>query len=529
MQSLHKLLPLLLLSFFAFDHTLLVHATTANRTPPSPTSTTETPSSNPILPGDHPDPTIIRVGHTYWTTSTSGDWAPEFPLFRSNDLRHWTAAGAIFPQTPTWATGSFWAPELVYDHSRIVVYYVGRKRNGPLCVAAATASRPEGPYTDHGPLVCQPDGSIDPSMARDENGHPFLIWKEDGNSIHQPTPIWAQPLTSDLLHVTGSKTQLLVNDPSTWEGGVVEAPFILRHANRFYLFYAGNACCGVACRYAEGVARADHLLGPWTKDPSNPIIRPNAAWKCPGHGTAVETPSGNDYFIYHAYPAAGTVYLGRESVLDPIVWTKNGWPTINNGNGPSDGGAVQEHPLTPTFVDDFHELQLNAAWQWPVGLTPQWKLNHGTLTIDSSASPEDTATFLAHSLLGPSYTATVATEENGGLGIIGGAHSQLTLSRHGTHLELWRLMGTTRQSLWHTDDIGATPKLWLRATSSSLSETSFSYSTDQKHWLQAGPPLSVKDLLPWDQGLRIGLVAAGPTGTHASFTHFTLADVNRPR
>src|ERR1700677_77096 len=104
--------------------------------------------SNPILPGDHPDPTIVRIGNTYWTASTSGDWAPEFPLYRSTDLHTWTAAGAIFPQTPAWASGSFWAPELVFDRARVLVYYVARKRDGPLCVAVATARYAEGPYTD---------------------------------------------------------------------------------------------------------------------------------------------------------------------------------------------------------------------------------------------------------------------------------------------------------------------------------------------------------------------------------------------
>jgi len=82
----------------------------------------QTTPLNPIIPGDHPDPTIIRVGNSYWTASTSGDWAPEFPLYRSGDLRHWTATGAIFPQAPDWASGSFWAPELVNDHGRILVY-----------------------------------------------------------------------------------------------------------------------------------------------------------------------------------------------------------------------------------------------------------------------------------------------------------------------------------------------------------------------------------------------------------------------
>jgi len=154
--------------------------------------------SNPILPGDHPDPTIIRVGKTYWTTSTSGDWAPEFALYRSTDLHHWTAAGAVFPHTPAWAQGSFWAPELVSDGGRVLVYYVARKRGGPLCVAVATAANPAGPYEDHGPILCEADGSIDPAFVRDEMGKPFLIWKEDGNSQGKPTPIWAQPLTGGL-------------------------------------------------------------------------------------------------------------------------------------------------------------------------------------------------------------------------------------------------------------------------------------------------------------------------------------------
>jgi xylan 1,4-beta-xylosidase len=473
------------------------------------------PSTNPIVPGDHPDPTIIRVGNSYWTASTSGDWAPEFPLLRSNDLRRWTAAGAIFPQSPSWASGSFWAPELVNDGGHILVYYVGRKLGGPLCVAVATADRPEGPYVDHGPLVCQTDGSIDPAMARDEKGHPFLIWKEDGNSIGRPTPIWAQPLADDLIHLTGEPTQLIVNDPATWEGGVVEAPYIMRHDGHFYLFYAGNACCGSACRYAEGVARAGHLLGPWTKDPANPIIRPNSNWKCPGHGTAVETASGKDYFIYHAYPAAGMVYLGRESVLDRITWS-DGWPIINGGAGPS-GGTADPNAKQPTFTDNFSGRSLDAEWQWPVRRVPRSQVVQGVLTLE--ASNDNRPIFVAHSLVAPNYTATVGVEGTGGLGIIGGSHGMVVLSQHGDHIELWRLSDAGRQTLWQSE-IPHAPIVWLRATSANLADTSFSYSLDRKHWTQAGPALSVTELLPWDQGLRVGLVNADAPPAH--FTRFSL-------
>ena len=489
--------------------------------PPGHGVCARTTPSNPIVPGDHPDPTIIRVGHSYWTASTSGDWAPEFPLYRSTDLRHWVAAGAIFPRPPAWASGSFWAPELVDDHGHILVYYVGRKRAGPLCVAVATAEQPEGPYTDHGPLICQSDGSIDPAMARDEQGLPFLIWKEDDNSIGKPTAIWAQPLTDDLIHLTGTPTQLIVNDPSSWEGGVVEAPYIMRHGRRFYLFYAGNACCGATCRYAEGVARADHLLGPWTKYPANPIIRPNSNWKCPGHGTAVETPSGQDYFLYHAYPAAGTVYLGRESVLDRITWSNDGWPIINGGAGPS-RGATTFKTSQPALTDNFNQARLNAGWQWPVHRDPQWRLGHGTLTLEPSA--DSTPIFIARSLVVPMYTAVVGVRDTGGLGVIGGSHSQIVLNRNRDHLELWQLSDRGRQVLWRSD-IPHTSTVWLCAISARLSKTSFSYSLDHTHWISAGPVLSVTELLPWDQGLRVGLVNAEASPAH--FTQFSLrADEN---
>ena len=479
----------------------------------------------PIIPGDHPDPTIVRIGATYWTTNTSGDWAPVFVLYRSSDLFHWQPTGSIFPVAPTWAEGSFWAPELVADQGRVLVYYVGRKRGGPLCVAVATAARPEGSFTDHGPIVCEPDGSIDPSFIRDESGKPYLIWKEDGNSIRKPTPIWAQPLTSDLLRLTGGKTQLIVNEPASWEGGVVEGPFIQRHDGRFYLFYAGNACCGVKCNYAEGVARADQLLGPWQKDPANPIIRPNETWKCPGHGTAVEDPQARDYFLYHAYPADGTVYLGRESILDPITWNSDGWPQINSGRGPGDDGVEHRTETARySFSDDFKESALSPEWRWPVNRPASYHLDRGKLALDAST---DGPAFVVREPLGTDYEATVTVSANssaeGGIGVIGNAQSELVLGVRETRLTLWRIANAGRTVIWHTD-IPAKTDVRLRVSSDGLSKASFSYSLDRTHWIAAGPANSADGLPLWDHGFRIGLVADGVAGSKAMFSEFSLID-----
>jgi len=492
----------------------LVVAQTRHAQPATP------PQSNPIIPGDHPDPTIIRVGTTYWMTSTSGGWAPQFVIYRSPDLRRWTATGAVFPHTPAWATGDFWAPEMVADRGRVLVYYVARKRGGPLCIAAATAAAPQGPFVDHGPLLCQPDGSIDPSFVRDENGKPFLIWKEDGNSIGKPTPIYAQPLTDDLLHLTGEKTQLITNDPGTWEGGVVEAPYVLRHGGRFYLLYAGNACCGLQCNYAEGVARADHLFGPWEKDPANPFIRANGNWKCPGHGTAVQTSHHEDYFLYHAYPVNGTVYLGRESVLDRITWNPNGWPEVNAGRGP--GGTVAS-PTPVAFSDEFSSGHLDPEWRWPIGGEPDAKVSGSRLTL-TVPGPRDHV-FIARSPLSAAYTASVnvlpGASAAPALAVIGNAENECMLLLQGRHLELRRLAKDDKHVLWRSDDLPPNP-VWLRFQVDKQTRATFSYSLDRKNWISAGSPVTLVGLPPWDQGLRVGLVAVGAPGSSASFAHFLL-------
>ena len=177
--------------------------------------------SNPVLAGDYPDPSVIRVGKDFWATATSSEWGPQFPILHSRDLVNWKIIGAVFPKRPAWATGNFWAPEISEDHGRYCVYYVGRKKDGPLSVAVAIADKPEGPYTDHGPLVSQEAGSIDPMPVTDEKGERYLIWKEDGNSRKLPTILWAQQLSGDGASLAGDRKELIRND-APWEGAVVE-------------------------------------------------------------------------------------------------------------------------------------------------------------------------------------------------------------------------------------------------------------------------------------------------------------------
>jgi beta-xylosidase len=291
------------------------------------------PYSNPVMAGDFPDPTAMRIGSEYWAIATRGSGQPSPPILRSPDLVHWSMAGYLFATPPAWSTGSqLWGPWLERDGDRYLVYYSARKKYGRPCVTVGDAAAPIGPYTDHGPLVCQPRASIDPSVVRNVHGRAFLVWKENGDT--QPSSIWVQPLTTDGLQVTGTARKILMGDRTSWEGGLVEGPRIIRRHNWLYLFYSGGRCCAPdSCRYALGVARAHSIYGPWKRS-RNPILKSDKHWICPGHGALLQPPSGHWWLLYNGYRATGPPDRGREMLLELVHWSRDGWPYIKPGTRP---------------------------------------------------------------------------------------------------------------------------------------------------------------------------------------------------
>lgn len=294
---------------------------------------------NPVYSGDFPDPSVVRIGPEYWAAGTASGASRFPPILRSTDLVHWSYAGQLFDSAPAWVDGGrFWAPELARDgDAHFLAYYSAQRRNGAMCVAVAAADSPAGPWVDHGPLVCQPDGSIDPSVMRNNQGWPFLVWKEDRNAEGITTVIWIQPLARDGLSLTGVRRKILTARGRGWEGTTIEGPQLVRRKGMNYLFYSGNLCCGTNCEYAMGVARAKGLYGPYRRFRHNPILDSNDDWMCPGHGSLTQSPDGRWWMLYAAYNAVGTISPGRSLLLDPIRWTRDAWPVVNGGKGPGTG------------------------------------------------------------------------------------------------------------------------------------------------------------------------------------------------
>lgn len=297
--------------------------------PPKP------PYQNPVESFDCPDPGVLGVdapdGPDFYKVCTGGP----FPIRRSRDLVLWSDTGAVVLPNgkPAWAANGNrnWAPELHRVGDAFIVYFTTVNGANVLSIGAAHAADPLGPWSETGgPLVEHPLGVIDATYLEVE-GAPHLIYKIDGNSQGKPTPILIQPLAPDGLALADGSAgaQILVNDVNTWEGGVVEAPWIVQRDNFYYMFYSGNV---YDHRYRTGVARAASPLGPFEKLGA-PILGNNERWVGPGHGSLVAV-AGLDYFVYHAWPNAGDGTQdgakGRHVLVDRVVW-QDGWPRIHDG------------------------------------------------------------------------------------------------------------------------------------------------------------------------------------------------------
>ncbi len=286
------------------------------------------PFTNPVMAFDCPDPGVVATaGPTYFAVCTGGS----FPIRSSRSLVTWSTTGSsILPAgKPAWSANGKrnWAPEIHRVGAGFVAYFTTVDGADVLSIGAATAKDPKGPFTDIGhALVTHPDGVIDATFFEDDDGSRWLLYKIDGNAHGRPTPIFVRRLADDGISFAAGSTakQVLVNDLA-WEGGVVEAPWVVKHAGTYYVFYSGNV---YDSRYRTGVARATKLDDPSTYVKHGaPILVNNGTWEGPGHGSVVAV-GALDYFVYHAWPAGSTTQ--RQVLVDRIVW-EAGWPKIADG------------------------------------------------------------------------------------------------------------------------------------------------------------------------------------------------------
>ena len=456
----------------------------------------------PVIPGDLADPTVIRVGNTYYASGTSSEWAPHYPLFKSDDLLHWQQLGYVFPQTPAWASSSFWAPELFYLNDTYYVYYVARKKSdGMSCIGVATAKDPAKGFTDHGILLEFGKECIDPFVLQD-SGKLYMSFKAYGLET-RPIELLCCQLSADGLSVQGEPFSLLRDDA----GVGLEGQCMLKKNNYYYLFYSEGDCCGRGCTYRVNVARSAGIKGPYTKFDENPVIAANAEWKCPGHGTIVTTPQAEDYYLYHAYNTHDNVYTGRQGMLSKLIWnTTTGWPSAEAVSGPVEKG----------FKDGFLTDSLNVNWQWDFRHSqPVTTIKKGILYLSGKTTAgNNSGTALTVRPYNGNYEISTAVVNSNaslkGLVVYGDASQAAGIGVKKDSVEVWQVKDSTKTVL---EAKAIKPGVtYLKIVVEDGYKFKFYAGSDAGNWseITTGDAFYNADFLPpWDRSPRPGLLQQG--------------------
>ena len=278
---------------------------------------------NPILGGDYPDPSVLNVGDSVWYMTTSSfTYAPGLLIWKSYDLINWEP---VCNALNTYI-GSVFAPDLIEYKDTFYIYFpvlntdpeLGKRGFSNYVVKAAT---PEGPWSNPINLNI---GKIDPGHVVDDEGQRWL-YLSDGHLIK---------LSDDGTSVIGEMQKVYDGweYPEDWvvEGFCLESPKLLKQNGYYYLTSAQGGTAGPPTSHMVVSARSTSVHGPWEHSPYNPIIRTHDAkdkWLSRGHGTIFKGPEDKWYCMYHGYQN-GFYSLGRQTLLEPIEWTEDGWKAL---------------------------------------------------------------------------------------------------------------------------------------------------------------------------------------------------------
>ena len=290
--------------------------------------------TNPVYDRDFPDPHVILVGDSYYAYSTNVH-PSNIPAITTTDLVHWESLGDVMPALPKWAMLNFshvWAPGVIQIEDTFVMYYVARNKEvDKQCIGVSVSDAPEGPFTDPNEkaFICQGDlgGSIDAYPFRDDDGKLYLYWKNDGNCCGLEVALWVQELGPDGMTLVGEPVKLIVRD-QPWERPLIENPAMVKHNDKYYLFYSGN--WWESHQYAVGYAICETVVGPCEKPLSEPWFQFSPPVMGPGGESFFMDLKGNLWMAYHAWTGADVGYpAGQRSLRIDLVTFEDDKPVTN--------------------------------------------------------------------------------------------------------------------------------------------------------------------------------------------------------
>ncbi len=206
--------------------------------------------SNPIIRGGYPDPSICKVGDTFFLVNSSFEYFPGLPIHKSNDLINWELIGyglhrksqvdSTVNLIDVQSNGGIHAPTIrykdgVYYIITTNVYYDEEQKKANMVNFIITAENPAGPWSDPIHILGAP--GIDPDLFFDDNGKAWYVGNQmtENPNFNGEGEIWLQELDINEFKLVGEKHLL-------WRGacgGVwAEGPHMYKKDGRYYLLIA---------------------------------------------------------------------------------------------------------------------------------------------------------------------------------------------------------------------------------------------------------------------------------------------------
>ncbi|WP_203641515.1 glycoside hydrolase family 43 protein [Levilactobacillus andaensis] len=342
---------------------------------------------NPVLPGFNADPSMIRVGDTYYIANSTFEWFPGVRLHESKDMVHWNLLPSPLSTTTLLdmkgnpASGGIWAPDLSYADGKFWLIYTDVKiTDGPfkdMTNYLTTATDIHGPWTD--PIKVNGVG-FDASLFHDKNGRKYLVQQTwDHREYHHPFDgITLTEFDTDTMKLKPETARNIYNGDDV---KLVEGPHLYQINGYYYLFAAEG---GTVFTHQEVVARSktlDELS--FESEPDGPFITnldtPDFYLQKQGHGALTDTPGGEWYYASlvsrpwnHANESShdprGWSTLGRETSIQKVEWDDEGWPRVVGGHGgqveveaPKDA-ILTDAPKDHSQHDEFDKPELDMNW-----------------------------------------------------------------------------------------------------------------------------------------------------------------------
>ena len=269
------------------------------------------------------DPTIFYENGQYYLYGTGSNKG--FPVYQSSDMVNWKTGvgkasdGLALANGDSYGTSKFWAPQIFKNKGK---YYMAYAANED--VAIAESDSPLGPFKQPAiKKISGPVHQIDPFIFKDTDGKLYLYFVrlQNGNRV------FVAPLKDDLSDIDTTQAKECVNSSLPWENTankswpVCEGPTVIKHNGLYYLLYSSNDYQNID--YAIGYATSKSPMGPWTKNPSNPIIsRHLVGFNGTGHGDIFTGKDGQMYYVLHTH-YSNTKVQRRKTAIIKLAFTKD--------------------------------------------------------------------------------------------------------------------------------------------------------------------------------------------------------------